>query len=116
MKNQSAIIENTKELLNLRCYEGLKTAANEWLESLGTEEEKKASEKYVSVLEESIVDIDTVINLFTSDKGIEKFGAEMASQIATHAKESKANGAVWCDCPACSAAMKVLKHKEDLLA
>ena len=115
MKNQSAIIENTKELLNLRCYEGLKTAANELF---FTQDffKMKASEKYVSVLEESIVDIDTVINLFTSDKGNEKFGAEMASQIATHAKESKANGAVWCDCPACSAAMKVLKHKEDLLA
>jgi len=27
MKNQDIIIEKTKALLNLRCYEGLKTAA-----------------------------------------------------------------------------------------
>lgn len=114
MNNQSIIIENTKELLNLHCYEGLKTAANEWIESIGTDEEKKASEKYVAVLEDSIVDIDTVINVFTSDMGIEKFGSEKASQISSHAKEIKANGAIWCDCPACTAAMAVLKYKEDL--
>lgn len=116
MNNQGIIIEKTKELLNLRCYEGLKTAAKEWLESIGTDGEKKASENYVAVLEDSIVDIDTVINLFTSDAGIEKFGSEKASQIASHAKEIKANGAIWCDCPACTAAQEVLKYKEDLLA
>lgn len=116
MKNQSIIIEKTKELLNTHCYEGLKTAAQEWLASIGTDNEKKAGETYAALLEESIVDIDTVINLFTSEKGIEKFGAEMAAGIANHAKEMKAKGAKWCDCPACTAAMEVLKYKEDLLA
>ncbi|MBB2183963.1 hypothetical protein H0486_13870 [Lachnospiraceae bacterium MD1] len=116
MNNQNIIIENTKKLLSIRCYEGLKTAANEWLEAIGTENEKQASEKYVAVLEDSIVDIDTVISLFTSASGIERFGPENASQIANHAKEIKANGAKWCDCPACTAAMEVLKYKEDLLA
>lgn len=116
MRNQNIIIDKTQVLLNTHCYEGLKTAANEWLEAIGTEEEKKAGEKYVAVLEDSIMDIDIVINLFSSDRGIEKFGADMASQIASHAKEVKAQGAKWCDCPACSAAMEVLKYKEDLLA
>lgn len=116
MKNQNTIIEKTKELLSTHCYDGLKTAANEWLASIGTDNEKNASKKYVEVLEDSIVDIDTLINLFSSDTGINKFGAEMASQIASHAKEIKAKGAVWCDCPACSAALEVLKNKEDLLA
>lgn len=116
MNNQNNIIENTKELLNLRCYEGLKNAAQEWLDSIGTDKEKSASEKYVAALEESIVDIDTVINLFSSEIGIEKFGAEKAAEIASHAKEVKANGEKWCDCPACTAAKKVLKFKEDLLA
>lgn len=115
MTNQN-IIDNTKLLLNLHCYDGLKNAAQEWLASIGTEEEKKASEKYVAVLEDSVVGIDTVINLFSSDMGIEKFGAEMASQIASHAKEIKANGSEWCDCPACTAAFEVLKFKKDLLA
>lgn len=116
MKNQDIIIEKTKALLNLHCYEGLKFAAQEWLEAIGTAEEKKASEKYVAELEDSIVDIDTVINLFTSDMGIEKFGAEKAQEIASHAKEVKASGEKWCDCPACTAAKEVLKYKDDLLA
>lgn len=116
MKNQSVIIENTKKLLNTHCYERLRAAANEWLESLGTDKEKKASENYVAALKDSIVDIDSVINLFSSDMGIEKFGAEKAAQIASHAKEIKAKGAKWCDCPACTAAMEVLKYEEDLLA
>ncbi len=116
MKNQDIINEKTKELLNTHCYAGLKTVANEWLEAVGKEGEKEAGKKYVEVLEDSIVDIDTVINLFSSEMGIEKFGAEMVSQIASHAKDIKAKGAVWCDCPACTAAMEVLKYKEDLLA
>lgn len=115
MKNQGVIIENTKKLLDTHCYEGLRTAANEWLESVGTNKEKEASKKYVEVLQDSIVDIDTVIKLFDSDRGREKFGEKMANEIASHAKEIKAKGAKWCDCPACTAAMEVLKYKEDLL-
>ena len=57
-----------------------------------------------------------LLNLFTSEKGIEKFGREKAEEIANHAKEVKAKGAKWCDCPACTTAMEVLKYKEDLLA
>lgn len=116
MNNKSMLIEKTEKLLSTHCYEGLRTAAKEWLDSVGTEQEKQAAEKYVALLEESIVDIDVVIDLFTSDKGIEKFGPETAAQIANHAKEVKARGEKWCDCPACTAAKEVLKHKEDLLA
>ena len=116
MKNQNIIIDKTKLLLELHCYDVLKAAAQEWLASIGTEEEKKASEKYVAVLEDSIVDVDTVINLFSSEMGIEKFGTDMATKIADHAKEIKANGAEWCDCPACTQAFEVLKYKKDLLS
>jgi len=116
MNNQGIIVEKTKELLNTHCYEGLRSAANEWLDSIGTEKEKEASKRYVDMLKDSVVDIDTVINLFSSDKAAEKFGAEKAAEIATHAKEIKAKGAKWCDCPACTAALEVLKYKEDLLA
>ncbi|MFU0828075.1 MAG: Heat-shock protein Hsp90 [Lachnoclostridium sp.] len=116
MKNQDVIIEKTKALLDTHCYEGLRTAAQDWLKAVGTENEKKASEKYVAELEDAIVDIDTVINLFSSEEGIKKFGAKQAGEIASHAKEIKAKGEKWCDCPACTAAKEVLKYKEDLLA
>jgi len=116
MNNQNIIIEKTKELLNTHCCEDLRTAANEWLEAVGTDKEKEAGKKYVAALEDSIVDIDELIKFFTSDVAINKFGAEKASEIASHAKEIKAKGAKWCDCPACTAALEVLKYKEDLLA
>lgn len=116
MNNKNIIIDKTKSLLNVRCYDGLKEAAEAWLKAVDTKEEKNASEKYVAELEESVMDIDTVINAFENEKVIEKFGVEKATQIANHAKEIKANGAKWCDCPACTAGLDVLKYKNDLLA
>ena len=115
MKNQEIIIERTKELLSVRCYEGLKAAAEQWLDAVGTEREAEASRKYVFELEDAVTDIDTVINVFGSDMAKEKFGEEMANNIRSHAIEIKAKGAVWCDCPACTAGLKVLEYKADLL-
>lgn len=115
MKNQEVIIERTKELLSVRCYEGLKEAAEQWLDAVGTEKEKEASRKYVLALEDAVTDIDTLINVFGSEKAKEKFGEEMANKIYAHAEEIKAKGAKWCDCPACTAALKVLGYKSDLL-
>lgn len=116
MNNQDIIVEKTKEMLSIRVYEGLKVAAEEFLAALGTDGEKAAAEKYVFELEDAIPSIDDVIALFTSENGIQHFGAERAKAIADNAKEAKANGAKWCTCPACTAAQAVLKYKEDLLA
>ncbi|WP_416200544.1 MAG: Heat-shock protein Hsp90 [Thermocaproicibacter melissae] len=115
MKNQEIIIERTKELLATHCYEGLRTAAQQWLDAVGTEKEAEASKKYVSALEDAVTDIDSVISLFGSDKAKEKFGEEMANKIYSHAVEIKAKGAKWCDCSACTAGLKVLEYKADLL-
>lgn len=115
MKNQNIIIERTKELLSAHCYEGLRAAAEEWLDAVGTEREAETSRKYISALEDAVTDIDTVINVFGSDAAKEKFGEEMANKIHSHAIEIKAQGAKWCDCPACTAGLKVLEYKADLL-
>lgn len=115
MKNQEIIIERTKELLSVHCYEGLRVAAEQWLGAVGTEKEAEASRNYVSALEDAVTDIDTVINVFESDMAKEKFGEEIALKILSHAKEIKSEGAVWCDCPACTAGLKVLEYKSDLL-
>lgn len=85
------------------------------MDAVGTEREAEASRKYVRELEDAVADIDTLINVFESDMAKEKFGEEMANKIRTHAIEIKAKGALWCDCPACTAAQKVLKYKADLL-
>lgn len=115
MKSQENIVERTRELLSVHCYEGLRVAAEQWLDAVGTEREADASQKYVSELEDAVTDIDTVINVFGSDMAKEKFGEDMANNILNHAIEIKAKGAVWCDCPACTAGLKVLEYKEDLL-
>ncbi len=115
MKNQKIIIERTKELLSVHCYEGLKAAAEQWLDAVGTEREVEASRKYVFELENAVTDIDTVVNLFGSDMAKEKFGEETANNIRSHAIEIRAKGAKWCDCPACTAGLKVLEYKADLL-
>jgi len=115
MKNQNIIIERTKELLSVRCYEDLKEAAQRWLDAVGTEREAEASINYVWELEDAVTEIDSVINFFGSDMAKEKFGEEMANNIRTHAIEIKAKGAKWCDCPACTAALRVLEYKSDLL-
>ena len=115
MQNQNIIIERTKELLSTNCYQGLREAAEQWLDAVGTEKEREASRRYVHELEDAVTDIDTVINVFESDMAKEKFGEELANKIHSHAVEIKAKGAVWCDCPACTAALKVLEYKADLL-
>ena len=46
----------------------------------------------------------------------EVFGAESAKDVAAHAREIKAAGAVYCDCPACAAAEAILEKKDMLLA
>lgn len=115
MKNTEIIIERTKDLLSTHCYEGLKKAAEQWLDAVGTERETEASKKYVFELEDAVTDIDTLINVFGSDMAKENFGEEMANNIHSHAIEIKSKGAKWCDCPACTADLKVLEYKTDLL-
>ena len=39
-------------------------------------------------------------------------GAEKAKAIADHAREVKAAGGKWCDCPACSAGLKILENAQ----
>lgn len=50
-----------------------------------------------------------------SEAGIQVFGEEKAKQVVAHAQEIKADGAVYCDCPACMAVAAILEKKEELL-
>ena len=42
-------------------------------------------------------------------------GAEMAKNVAAHARELKASGAPYCDCAACAAAAAILEAEGGLL-
>ena len=107
MEKQNLIAEKTKELLSGHCYEGLRAAAQNWLDALGTDKESEAAESYKAMLAESISPIDDVIALFGSDVMTGKMPAEVIKHIHDHAVEVKANGGVWCDCPACSKALEI---------
>ena len=79
--------------------------------------ELKAAEtvRYFDVLAEDIETIDNLIAFAGSDAGVQYFGAELAHNIVAHGKEIKAEGAVYCDCPACAAAELILAKKDSLL-
>lgn len=109
------IIENTHALINApSCSGEAKAAAQRWLDAVGTEAERAETKKYIAELEEDIMPIDTLIGFAQSEKGTQYFGADAAANIAAHAKDRKAAGAQYCDCPACTAAAEILARKKEL--
>lgn len=107
--------EKTHELINaFSCSAETKAAAQAWLDAIGTEKEASETKKYVEELEADIMPIDTLIHFAESDAGAQVF-LEKAPDVASHAKEIKAAGAKYCDCPACVAAFAILEKKAELL-
>ena len=105
----------TQELLQSQtcCAEG-KAVAKAWLEAIGTEQEAAETERYLNELKADIMPIDQLIGFAGSEAGIQYFGEAAAKGIVSHAEEIKANGARYCDCPACAAAEAILKKLEIL--
>ena len=103
----------TQELLQSQtcCAEG-KAAAKAWLEAIGTEQEAAETERYLNELKADIMPIDNLIGFAGSEQGAAYFGADTAAGIVAHAKEIKAAGAQYCDCPACAIVADILAKKE----
>ena len=108
-------IEKTKALLSNWCCDELKEAAQTWLDSIGTDKEKEAGERYVAELQDSIVTVDGMLSFLPTDEAKAKFGEETANKFYEHAKDLKAQGVANCDCPACTAASAVLELKDEIL-
>ena len=49
-----------------------------------------------------------MIGFAGSEAGAAVFGAEKAKEVEAHAKEVKAAGGKYCDCPACTACEVIL--------
>jgi len=110
------VYEKTHELMNAHsCCSAAKTAAQNWLDALGTPKEAEETKKYISELEEDVLPLDAVIAFTQSPAGTKFFGAEKAEKINLHAKEIKAQGKTVCDCPACTAATAILEKKSELI-
>lgn len=109
-------VEKTHKLMNASsCCNETKTAAQNWLNAIGTEKEAEETKNYIDELEDDIMSVNDLIGFAESDLGVKIFGSEAAKNMAAHAKEIKAAGAKYCDCPACAAAEEILEKKADLL-
>lgn len=110
------VIEKTKALMDApTCSQETKAAAREWLDAVGTDREAEETRKYIDELEADIMPIDTLIAFAESETGSQVFGADKAKDVAAHAKEIKAAGAKYCDCPACAIVAEILDKKAEIL-
>lgn len=104
----SIIKEKVQEMISApSCCADLKEAGQAWLDAVGTDKEAAATRNLLAEIEEDITPIDGLIAFASSETGIQVFGEQRAADMLAHAKEIKANGALYCDCPACAAALEV---------
>ena len=110
------LVKRTQELIDApTCSQETKEAAQRWLDAVGTDAENAETKAFISELEADIMPIDSLIGFAESEKGSAYFGADTAASIAAHAREIRAAGARYCDCPACAACEAILKHTEELI-
>ena len=109
------VVEKTHELMDAAsCSREAKEAAQRWLDAVGTEQEAEETKKYMAELEADIVTVDGLAAFAESEMGAKVFGGE-AGEVAAHAREIKAAGAKYCDCPACAAVEAILEKKDSIL-
>lgn len=110
-------VEQTKKLIEAAtCSAEAREAAKLWLDSVGTQRQEEATKAYITELEEDIVTVDGLEAFAMSEAGAKVFGEEHAKEVAEYARKIKAEGAKYCDCPACAAAEAILEKKEALLS
>lgn len=110
------VMEQTHALVDAStCSKEAKDAAKAWLAAVGTEQELEETKKYIAELEADIVTVEGLEAFAESEMGAKVFGAD-AQNVAAHAREIKAAGAKYCDCPACKAVEAILEKKEELLS
>lgn len=97
------------------CCQELKAAGRKWLDAIGTAEEKTAAAALVAEAKEDVATIDHVLAFFESEKAAGIFGADKAKAMAAHARDVKAAGGKWCDCPACTAGRVVIENANVIL-
>ncbi len=117
MSKTEAMIGKVKALINApSCCAEAKEAANKWLEAVNTEKQDEAAKALIEEIAADIIPIDGLIAFAGSEDGKKIFGEEKAAGIEAHAKKIKAEGARFCDCPACTAVAAILADKADLYA
>lgn len=107
--------KKVKELMNAAtCCDDAKAVCEKWLESEGTDSEAEMNKALIAELEEDLIPIDGLISFAKSEMGAQVFG-EKAPEVAAHGEKIKAEGARYCDCPACTIVAQILDKKAEIL-
>ena len=92
----------------------VKEFAQSWLDAEGTEKQAELTKQLVSVAEQNIALIDETIGFAGSELAVQILGEEGAANLLQHAKDIKAEGAEFCDCPSCTAAKNIIDLKAEI--
>ena len=107
------LLETAKPMIAAQsCCQELKTAAQAWIDAVGTAGEKAAADALLAELKEDVCTIDHALAFFESPRAAQYFGEEKAKEFAALARETKAKGGKWCFCGACAAGSKLMENAE----
>ena len=97
------LVDKTRTLIAVPyCCDELKAAGQAWLDTLeDSAANAKATEAYVSELEESIMTVDGCLAFAATPEAAAHFGDGLAG-FQAHMEELKAAGKTYCDCEACT--------------
>ena len=92
----------------------LKEFAQSWINAEGKPEQEELTKQLVSVAEQNIALIHETIGFAGSELAVQILGEEGAANLLQHAKDIKAKGAKFCDCPGCTAAKHIIDLKAEI--
>ena len=92
----------------------VKDFAQSWLDAEGTEKQAALTKQLVPLAEQNIALIDETIGFAGSELATQILGEEGAANLLQHAKDIKAKGAKFCDCPSCTAAKNIIDLKAEI--
>ena len=92
----------------------VKEFAQSWLDAEKTPKQEELTKQLVSVAEQNIALIDETIGFAGSELATQILGAEGTANLLQHAKDIKAKGAEFCDCPGCVACKHVIDLKAEI--
>ena len=95
--------------------ETVKEFAQSWINAEGTPKQEELTKQLVSVAEQNIALIDETIGFAGSELATQILGEEGAANLLQHAKDIKAEGAEFCDCPGCVAAKNIIDLKAEIV-
>ena len=80
----------------------------------GKPEQEELTKQLISVAEQNIALIHETIGFAGSELAVQILGEEGAANLLQHAKDIKAQGAEFCDCPGCIACKNIIDLKAEI--